>query len=958
MSYEYSKQNWKTYDKTLPTRLQEDSVITKKRLDHMEDGIERNSMSLEIGDLIVGDSSVPSASFEVDEESKERRLNIIFPKSSEIEDNTIKDDATWSSRKIRSEIDAIAANTHYTCEVISNEGLIFASATEAKTLVAKIYKTGEDITSSCDEDSMVWKRVSDNTDYDDFWNGKNYTGRNVVISASELNEVSNATFYCTYTGINEEGATIEATGSLTLVNMIYEPTDTSVSFTLNAPKGTVFDNNSGTFVELEAIAYIGSTQITEADASFRWYLNGVWIPDQVSSKLSYPIVGISLVSTFTCEMRYKLATYKNSITVQNRKNVTVSDKAPNDPYLGDIWYDTVLEVYKKWTASGWEIIQDPQSEVTGEILIAVEAVKTSYETELELEEVRKATYYENENGELKTIVDFYNMYKETAEETTRTIQAIYNTAEGAKEIASSASQTASKFSWLVSGEDETSFTLTDRFAELLSDEIKISGENITLNGMTTINGDVQITEEGYLIAKSGGAIGPWSISNDNIYWTDDEDPSTKIIFGINGLNLSDKLKLTQEGGFDSKNFKIDPLTDSVELDAQVIKLGGTDVLIATDEFGIRNLILTSGSYQLGKTNLWNVENIPWSMIIGPVTEEITEAQDVAEVTTYVTFTKSEIDSEEILDDQYIRLPLSESPSVGNYSFCIRAFGSDSLNDPITLKMYLLTEDNQSKLIGSFTINDTETTSCVNYYQSDRTQYKYVGFKSSEYSTGDSINIINLGLYKSKVMIKDWQPAPEDTSMGDIDNKNDMSGNLNTVTMRLEVFEDSMSTIFNQTETPVILTEEDINAFIDLRVPGMVESAVMDRTTSILETIDGISTQWDKKLTIQTSDGTVMVADLFQYINLANGAIELGNNARSTKLLIYSGDVSEDASISFKDGSTTLGTFAKNMLLVDQIDTEKINIGNFQIFSRENGNVSIRKVGITEAKSRMKAMGGN
>ena len=82
MSYEYTKQTWETYDKTLPTRLQENSVITKKRLDHMEDGIEKNSIPLVIGDLIIGDSSVPDASIVLDEDAQEKRLNIVFPKSS------------------------------------------------------------------------------------------------------------------------------------------------------------------------------------------------------------------------------------------------------------------------------------------------------------------------------------------------------------------------------------------------------------------------------------------------------------------------------------------------------------------------------------------------------------------------------------------------------------------------------------------------------------------------------------------------------------------------------------------------------------------------------------------------------------------------------------------------------------------------------------------------------------
>lgn len=949
MSYEYTKQTWETYDKTLPTRLQENSVITKKRLDHMEDGIEKNSIPLVIGDLIIGDSSVPDASIVLDEDAQEKRLNIVFPKSSEIEDETIKDDATWSSRKIRNEIDAIASNTHYTCEVTSNEGLIFASATEAKTLVAKIYKTGEDITASCNESAMVWTRVSDNKDYDDFWNGKNYTGRNVVVSASELNNTTNATFYCKYTGINDEGATIEATGSLTLVNMIYEPSDTSVSFIVNATNGTVFDNKSGTLAEFEAIAYVGSNQLTEADATFRWYINGVWIPDQTSTKLSYPIVGINLVSTFTCEMRYNLATYKNSVTVENRKNVTVSDTAPNDPEVGDIWYDTLMNIYKKWTTSGWSVIEDPQSEVTGEILIAVEAVKTSYETELELEEVRRATYYTTEDGEKKTIIDFYNEYRESADETTRIIKSIEQTAEGAKEIASAASQTAGRFEWLVKGDSETNLTLTDTFAELVASEIKFSGENITLNGMTTINGDVQITKEGYLIAKNGGSIGPWSIAKDNIYWNDAEDPSVKIVFGINGLNLSDKLILTQEGGLNSKNFTIDPLTDSIELNAQVLKVNGVDAVTFNDTFGVRNLVLTSGNYQLGKTTMWDVDNTPWAMSIGPVTEEITDATEVANVVTYVTFTKSAL-AENDQDNQYIKIPLSESPSSGNYSFCIRSFGGTSLNESLTVRVYLLTEDlNTSKLICTLSINQVESLTSFNYMQTDNTKYKYIAFKSSEYQTGDTINIINLGLYKSQVTIKDWQPAPEDMTMGDVDTKNDVTSELDSVTMRVEVFEDSMRTIFKQTDTPVILTEDDISAFINMQVPTMVESAILERTTSIMETIDGISTQWDKKITIQSSDGEITVATLFQYIDLVNGAIELGNNARSTKLIIYSGDSSTDANISFRDGNTSLGTFTKNMLLVDQIDTEKLNIGNFQMFSRSNGNVSIRKVGATEAR---------
>ena len=78
MSYRYQKQDWKTYDKTLPDRVQENSLITKKRLDHMEEGIEKNSMDLAIGDLVLGNSTKPDASFEIDDDAKEIKLNIVF----------------------------------------------------------------------------------------------------------------------------------------------------------------------------------------------------------------------------------------------------------------------------------------------------------------------------------------------------------------------------------------------------------------------------------------------------------------------------------------------------------------------------------------------------------------------------------------------------------------------------------------------------------------------------------------------------------------------------------------------------------------------------------------------------------------------------------------------------------------------------------------------------------------
>src|SRR5699024_3421019 len=143
---------------------------------------------------------------------------------------------------------------------------------------------------------------------------------------------------------------------------------------------------------------------------------------------------------------------------------------------------------------------------------------------------------------------------------------------------------------------------------------------------------------------------------------------------------------------------------------QVIKLNDVDVVTFDDTFGVRNLVLTSGNYQIGKTTLWEVDDTPWTMVIGPETEEITDASKVAETTSYVTFTKSAL-NEGDQDTQYIKIPLSESPSTGNYSFCIRAFGGTQLNEPINIKVYLLTEDSSnSKLICTLNVNQTESLS--------------------------------------------------------------------------------------------------------------------------------------------------------------------------------------------------------------------------------------------------------
>lgn len=76
MAYRYSKQNWENYDFKLEAIDQPDAIITKKRLEHMEAGIEANSMEL----AAVYKSDIrPSASFRIDKINKRIVLDLTFP---------------------------------------------------------------------------------------------------------------------------------------------------------------------------------------------------------------------------------------------------------------------------------------------------------------------------------------------------------------------------------------------------------------------------------------------------------------------------------------------------------------------------------------------------------------------------------------------------------------------------------------------------------------------------------------------------------------------------------------------------------------------------------------------------------------------------------------------------------------------------------------------------------------
>lgn len=970
MSYKYTKQNWEPYDKTLPTRLQENSIITKERLEHMEEGIQENSIPLVIGDLTIGDSPIPAASIEEDEDLEEKRLNIVFPKQSQIEDYTIKDDATWSSRKIRTELDLIASNVRYTCEISSDEGLIFNTPNDVKTLRAKILMTGEDITNTCDQSAMVWSRKSNNTDYDDFWNGKVYTGPNVVISASEMNDTTNVTYYCSYSGINGDGATVSAIGSVTVCNMIFEAVNTSVSFNLDAPNGTIFDNKSSKNVLLVAQAYQGSMELS-SQASFRWYMNSIWIPGEGKATLSYPIVGLALVTIFTCEMSYEGMTYRNSITIENRKNVTVSNIPSNDPQLGDIWYHVEMDLYKKWGGEGvgWIVIEDPTKEVTGDILLSVSAIKTVQETDYEITELRAATYQIKDelDAKIQTNIDFTNEVKSSADQVSFTMtqtkrdvdtlsgrmteaeQSILNikatsdefevkitkefedlkestasdeNIQKALEASSIAKQEAEKIYWLVEkGSEQTNLTLTSEFMSLLTGNVVIDAKKIDLRGYTTINDDgtggFTVDEAGYMIANNGGKIGPWEIGNDSIYMVTDFGDS--IYLGTEGLNFSDKFVLTPSGGVISPKFSIDPIGDYISMDADVLKLGGVDIATVESKLGVRNLILTSGAYKAGKTTYWTIDELPWTMQVQPNIEGTDDDNALDTTETYMTFTK--LDNTD--STEYIKIPLSEVLTSGKYIFNIKVFTNGETHP--ALHMYLITEEGVTKQIGELSsLGNTPVNVTFTYDHMSSAQYKYIGFNCSNFAVGDTFSIVNMSLYKSEITIREWQPAPEDS------------------VQEYQYLSDAL----DETASDISMTISEFKGEISTRVASIFESEdwTVEKESVFTQNVDGVSieTITSKMEEIQSStDANIdaqgqRVTKIYEYIDFKNGDILLGNNMSNIKL-----NISNDQITFIQNNVHNLAYFSSTKLFVNELEiVESLQIGNFKFYPRKTGRLTV------------------
>lgn len=100
--------------------------------------------------------------------------------------------------------------------------------------------------------------------------------------------------------------------------------ENAVVFTVYAPNGTVFINQSGTLT-LATQAYDGATSISSG-ATYKWekYASGSWSQVGTAATLSVDGSSVANIATYRCTMTYNSQTYQDVITLEDKSDSMVA----------------------------------------------------------------------------------------------------------------------------------------------------------------------------------------------------------------------------------------------------------------------------------------------------------------------------------------------------------------------------------------------------------------------------------------------------------------------------------------------------------------------------------------------------------------------------------------------------------------------------------------------------------
>lgn len=251
--------------------------------------------------------------------------------------------------------------------------------------------------------------------------------------------------------------------------------DNGVSFKIEGENGTSFAND-GKSVVLRAVLISGQKEVK---GTYKWYKNNTLISGATSLTYTVSCSGLAYETVFKCEAVYNTITYSANITINNTMSILYGDTNPYTGTInaGSIWVDTSDKngfVFKKYSGTKWTTITS--DEYYAHVGLGTGKQVSFYSTKLK-ETADEISSYASQVDEYKTA---YSTFNQTADEIKTTVNSADSRSAGALSIAI---QSANKIAWVIkSGTSQTDFTLTERTATLVSEEINLKGL-VTFSGL-------------------------------------------------------------------------------------------------------------------------------------------------------------------------------------------------------------------------------------------------------------------------------------------------------------------------------------------------------------------------------------------------------------------------------------------------------------------------------------------
>ena len=221
------------------------------------------------------------------------------------------------------------------------------------------YRTGDEVVSHLYAGRLKIEESADGETYTEgYTSAADETGHDYTVTGSDTLLIR-ISLYASGGGSTTSANKLLARQTVTIVK---EAAPTPL-LTIRSTGGTVFHNGKGE-IQLLTEGSIGGSKITEA--SYQWYKDEKLLEEETEDSYTAPASTIgSQPAVYRCDMTYQGQTYTASITLENKVEFTVSETAPEDPAINEVWLDKSDggRVLKYWNGTDWVLVSDYKGEL-------------------------------------------------------------------------------------------------------------------------------------------------------------------------------------------------------------------------------------------------------------------------------------------------------------------------------------------------------------------------------------------------------------------------------------------------------------------------------------------------------------------------------------------------------------------------------------------------------------------